>query len=205
MVVDTIKENLCVNKLVATKKEVILVEGDMIVPDSKPDILNTICTSGVVCIYKKEVLELKNQVTYQDGQVASKTLIQNDGVGLTLFAFAKDEGISTHESKGDAIVNALEGVGRITIDGVDYILHAGESIVMPANHPHAVYGIENFKMLLIVTFPEKEASQPTVTTEAAQRNDMVDGSLVDGMTEESHDALKAMVDDSTVMIKDGRF
>ena len=57
MVVDTIKENLCVNKLVATKKEVILVEGDMIVPDSKPDILNTICTSGVVCIYKKEVLE----------------------------------------------------------------------------------------------------------------------------------------------------
>ena len=54
MVVDTIKENLCVNKLVATKKEVILVEGDMIVPDSKPDILNTICTSGVVCIYKKK-------------------------------------------------------------------------------------------------------------------------------------------------------
>lgn len=59
MVVDTIKENMCVNKLVATKKDVILVEGDMIVPDSKPDILNTICTSGIVCIYKKEVLEGK--------------------------------------------------------------------------------------------------------------------------------------------------
>lgn len=59
MVLDTIKEKICVNKIVATKKEVILVEGDMIVPDSKPDILNTICTSGVVCIYKKEVLEGK--------------------------------------------------------------------------------------------------------------------------------------------------
>ena len=59
MVVDTIKENVCINKLVATKKEVIFVEGDMIVPDSKPDILNTICTSGVVCIYKKEILEGK--------------------------------------------------------------------------------------------------------------------------------------------------
>ena len=57
MVLDTIKEKICVNKIVATKKEVILVEGDMIVPDSKPDILNTICTSGVVCIYKKEILE----------------------------------------------------------------------------------------------------------------------------------------------------
>ena len=57
MVLDTIKEKICVNKIVATKKEVILVEGDMIVPDSKPDILNTICTSGIVCIYKKEIQE----------------------------------------------------------------------------------------------------------------------------------------------------
>ena len=59
MVVDTIKENLCINKLVATKKEVIMIEGDMIVPDSKPDILNTICTSGIVCIYKKDILDEK--------------------------------------------------------------------------------------------------------------------------------------------------
>ena len=59
MVVDTIKENLCINKLVATKKEVMMIEGDMIVPDSKPDILNTICTSGVVCIYKKDILDEK--------------------------------------------------------------------------------------------------------------------------------------------------
>lgn len=66
MVVDTIKENLCVNKLVATKKEVIFVEGDMIVPDSKPDILNTICTSGVVCVYKKEILEDKVRI---DGNI----------------------------------------------------------------------------------------------------------------------------------------
>lgn len=66
MVVDTIKENLCVNKLVATKKEVILVEGDMIVPDSKPDILNTICTSGVICIYKKEILQERVRI---DGNI----------------------------------------------------------------------------------------------------------------------------------------
>ena len=56
MIVDTAKENLCINKLIATKKEVIFVEGDMIVPDSKPDILNTINTTGNVCIYKKEII-----------------------------------------------------------------------------------------------------------------------------------------------------
>ena len=62
MVVDTVKENLSINKLVATKKEILLVEGDMIVPDSKPDILNTICTSGVVSVYKKEVLDERMKI-----------------------------------------------------------------------------------------------------------------------------------------------
>ena len=42
--------------------------------------------------------------------------------------------------------------GRITIDGTEYLLHEGESIVMPAGHPHAVYGQEQFKMLLVVVF-----------------------------------------------------
>ncbi len=100
-----------------------------------------------------EVLNLKDSVAYAEGQVVSKTLIQNDGVGITIFAFAKGEGISTHESKGDALVMALDGTGKITIDGKDFILNAGESIVMPANQPHAVFGEENFKMLLVVTFP----------------------------------------------------
>jgi quercetin dioxygenase-like cupin family protein len=103
-------------------------------------------------ISKSEVHVLKDQVTYQEGQVVSKTLAQNDAVSITLFAFDKDEAISTHESGGDAFVTCLDGVGRITIDGVEHILHEGESIVMPAKHPHAVYGAEQFKMLLVVVF-----------------------------------------------------
>lgn len=103
-------------------------------------------------INKSEVLELKNQVTYQDGQVISKTLVQNSAVSITIFAFDKDEEISTHESGGDAMVTVLEGVGKFTIDGVEYIVKEGETIVMPARHPHAVYGEEKFKMLLTVTF-----------------------------------------------------
>ena len=98
-----------------------------------------------------EILNLKDLVEYADGQVVSKTLIQNEGVGITIFAFAKNEGISAHESKGDALVTVLDGKGKFTIDEKDFILSAGESIVMPANVPHAVYGEENFKMLLMVT------------------------------------------------------
>ncbi len=101
---------------------------------------------------KAKILTLKEEVQYQDGQVVSKTLAQNGHVSITLFAFDKDEEISTHESGGDAFVTCLDGTGKITIDGIDYLLHEGESIVMPAKHPHAVFGQEKFKMLLVVVF-----------------------------------------------------
>ena len=103
-------------------------------------------------IDKARVMVLKDQVSYQEGQIVSKTLVQNEAVSITLFAFDKGEEISTHESGGDAFVTCLDGTGEITIDGVKYELHEGESIVMPAKHPHAVYGKEQYKMLLVVVF-----------------------------------------------------
>lgn len=103
-------------------------------------------------IAKAEVLTLKEQIAYQEGQVVSKTLAQNPAVSVTLFSFDKGEEISTHESGGDAFVTCLDGVGEITIDGQVYLLREGESIVMPAGHPHAVCGKEQFKMLLVVIF-----------------------------------------------------
>ena len=107
---------------------------------------------GMKNISKAEVLTLRDQVSYQSGQVVSRTLAQNQHVSVTLFSFDKGEEISTHESGGDAMVTCLDGVGKITVDGVEHILHEGESIVMPARHPHAVYGQEQFKMLLVVVF-----------------------------------------------------
>ena len=103
-------------------------------------------------ISKSQVLTLKDEVAYQDGMVVSKTLVQNDAVSVTLFSFDKGEEISTHESGGGAFVTCLDGVGKITVDGIEYILKEGESIVMPAKHPHAVFGEERFKMLLVVVF-----------------------------------------------------
>ena len=74
--IDTLRENLCINKLVTEKKEIIFVEGDMIVPDSKPDILDTICTSGVVSIYKKEVQDEKVRL---DGCINTYIMYMPDG------------------------------------------------------------------------------------------------------------------------------
>ena len=101
---------------------------------------------------KAEVLTLKDQVSYQEGLVVSKTLAQNPLISVTLFAFDKDEEISTHESCGDAFVTCLDGLGKLTIDGEPHIVHEGESIVMPAKHPHAVFAEEKFKTMLVVVF-----------------------------------------------------
>ena len=108
--------------------------------------------NGIKNIDRSTVLTLREQVAYQPGQIVSRTLAQNDTLSITLFAFDKGEEISTHESGGDAFVTCLDGVGRITIDGVPYELHEGEAIVMPARHPHAVFGAEQVKMLLVVVF-----------------------------------------------------
>ena len=91
-------------------------------------------------------------MAYQEGQVVSKTLVQNDYVSVTLFSFDKGEEISTHASGGDAMVTVLEGTGKFTIGGDVFILNEGETIIMPKNVPHAVYGQEKFKMELVVSF-----------------------------------------------------
>ena len=96
------------------------------------------------------VLPLVKQVSAQPGQIVSKTLSQNKAVSLTLFAFAKGEEISTHDSEGDAMVQVLD---RFTVDGTQHLCTAGEVLVMPAKKPHSVYAVEAFKMLLTVVFP----------------------------------------------------
>ena len=101
----------------------------------------------------EEVLALASLVEAGPGQVVSRTLAQNKAVSVTLFSFAPGEEISTHESEGDAMVTVLEGTGRFTVDGREYLVSQGQALVMPSGKPHAVFAPETFKMLLVVIFP----------------------------------------------------
>ena len=98
------------------------------------------------------VVNFKDEVTITKDQIVSKTLVQNSNVSLTLFAFDENTEISTHESKGDALITILEGQATITIDEEKFVLSQGESIVMGAGLPHSVYASKAFKMLLNVVF-----------------------------------------------------
>ena len=103
-------------------------------------------------IEKQTALELRDQVDYQPGQIISRTLVQNELMSMTLFAFEKSEEISTHAAGGDAMVTVLEGTGRFTVGGEVFLLHEGQTLIMPKDIPHAVFGQERFKMLLTVSF-----------------------------------------------------
>lgn len=103
-------------------------------------------------IEKQKKISLKDLVEYQEGQVVSKTLVQNSLISMTIFSFDKGEEISTHAAGGDAMVTVLEGTGRFTVGGEVFILNAGETLIMPKDIPHAVYGEEKFKMQLVVSY-----------------------------------------------------
>ena len=78
--------------------------------------------------------------------------MQNSLISMTIFSFDKGEEISTHAAGGDAMVMVLEGTGRFTVGGEVFVLNAGETLIMPKDIPHAVYGEERFKMQLTVSF-----------------------------------------------------
>ena len=117
---------------------------------------NDVVNKGWITMYKnidkQTKLTLKELVEYQEGQVVSKTLVQNDYVSMTIFSFDKGEEISTHAAGGDAMVTVLEGKGRFTVGDEVFYVEEGETLIRPKDIPHAVYGEERFKMQLTVSF-----------------------------------------------------
>ena len=105
-------------------------------------------------IAQSQVINLKDVVTVEPEQMLSQTLVQRKDLGMTLFSLDKVQEIGRHSSPGDAMVNILSGVAKITIDESEFIVNAGETIIMPANQPHALYATEAFQMSLIVVKPE---------------------------------------------------
>lgn len=99
-----------------------------------------------------QALKMADLISYQEGQVISRTLTQGKNMSITLFAFDKGEEISSHSSHGDAIVYLIDGEAEITIGEEAFHAKQGEMLVMPANIPHAVLAKEQFKMFLVVVF-----------------------------------------------------
>jgi quercetin dioxygenase-like cupin family protein len=96
------------------------------------------------------VRALKDLVTYQDGSVVSRQLVKRPAGSVTLFAFAAGEGLSEHTAPFDALVVVTDGRADITIGGEAFRVGAGESLLLPADVPHALHASERFQMLLVM-------------------------------------------------------
>ncbi|TEU12699.1 cupin domain-containing protein [Candidatus Bathyarchaeota archaeon] len=97
-----------------------------------------------------KVERLVDLVSYQKGAVVSRTMLDKDAGTVTLFAFDAGEGLSEHTTPYDAMVTILDGKAEIKIGGEPFLLGEGETIVMPADVPHALRAVERFKMLLVM-------------------------------------------------------
>ncbi len=98
----------------------------------------------------ERILKLAELIEYQEGSVVSRTIIDQKTGTLTLFAFTEGQGLSEHTAPFDALVHLLDGEAEVTISGKGYLLTEGETIIMPANKPHALKAIKAFKMLLVM-------------------------------------------------------
>jgi len=98
----------------------------------------------------EKIGSLISLVKYQNGAVVSKEVIRKNKGTVTLFAFAKAQGLSEHTAPFDALVYIFDGKAEINISGKKHFLKTGETIIMPANKPHSLKAIERFKMLLIM-------------------------------------------------------
>ena len=95
-----------------------------------------------------QVLKMRDLVDYQKGSIVSRMLINKKFGTVTIFAFDKGQKLSEHTASFDALVYILDGTAEIIISGKKFNLDKGNLIIMPANIPHAVNAVENFKMLL---------------------------------------------------------
>ena len=97
-----------------------------------------------------EVRRFADMVPYQEGAVVSRTVIKRPTGTVTLFAFDQGEGLSEHTAPYDALVQVFDGEAEVRIDGVPWRVAAGEMVVMPAGHPHALKAVTRFKMMLVM-------------------------------------------------------
>jgi quercetin dioxygenase-like cupin family protein len=97
---------------------------------------------------KGKTFSFNDSIEYSDGGIVSKTVIKKETGNISLFSFDKGEALSEHTAPFDAMIEVVDGKGEIIIGGKSNILDTGQTIIMPANVPHAVKAVERFKMVL---------------------------------------------------------
>jgi len=101
-------------------------------------------------VYLDKLFQLKDMINYENNSVVSRTIVEKNTGTITLFAFSENQGLSEHTAPFDALVYLFDGEAEIKIAGNPRHLKTGDLIIMPANKPHSVKAVKNFKMMLVM-------------------------------------------------------
>ena len=97
---------------------------------------------------KSNVFDFNSSIDYAKGAIVSKIILKKATGNVTLFSFDKGQELSEHTAQFDALIQIIEGTSDIIIEGINHSLISGQSIILPANSPHAVKATGKFKMIL---------------------------------------------------------
>lgn len=97
-----------------------------------------------------KTFNLKKLIDYSDRAIVSKQILKTQSGNITLFSFDQGQILSEHTAPFDVMLHVLDGEAVVCVDGIANKIKEGETILLPANVPHAVKAMEKFKMLLVM-------------------------------------------------------
>jgi quercetin dioxygenase-like cupin family protein len=95
-----------------------------------------------------EIVKVTELANYQDGSIVSREIVKKPTGNVTIFAFDEGQGLSEHTAPFDALVHVFEGEVEVIIAGKPNHLHGGDMILIPAQQPHSLKALKQFKMIL---------------------------------------------------------
>lgn len=99
-------------------------------------------------IEKGKVFKATEVIEYTDGGVVSKEFIHSNAGSVTVFSFDAGQGLSEHTAPFDALIQVIDGVMQLTVEGQTFDIKAGETFIIPSGAHHSVKAEERFKMMI---------------------------------------------------------
>jgi quercetin dioxygenase-like cupin family protein len=84
----------------------------------------------------------------------TQTLVRAEQVEVIRLVVTAGKEIGEHKTKGELVVQCLEGRVALTALGTTLNLEAGQLLYLPTGEPHSVKGVENASLLLTVLLPK---------------------------------------------------
>jgi quercetin dioxygenase-like cupin family protein len=83
----------------------------------------------------------------------TQTLVRAEQVEVIRLVVPAGKEIDEHKTKGELLVQCLEGRVAFTALGKTHNLESGKLLYLPTGEPHKLRGIENASLLLTVLLP----------------------------------------------------